>query len=167
MSELSVGQLKGLPVNSNVVTVPAGHKLYAPGHVLQVVQATTTTQTSTTSTSFVDTALTASITPSSTSSKVLIIVDAVMEIASSAEMWSTIFRGTVTGTNLGNGNSGFGRIYMPVSQANTFLSISYLDSPSTTSSQQYMLAIRRAAGGTVYANANAATSTMTLMEIAA
>ncbi len=36
MSELSVGQLKGLTVNNNVITVPSGHTLYAPGHVIQV-----------------------------------------------------------------------------------------------------------------------------------
>lgn len=36
MSELSVGQLKGLTVNSNIITVPTGHKLYAPGSVVQV-----------------------------------------------------------------------------------------------------------------------------------
>ena len=37
MSELSVGQLKGLTVNNNTITVPSGHKLYAPGSVVQVV----------------------------------------------------------------------------------------------------------------------------------
>jgi hypothetical protein len=36
MSELSVGQLKGLTVNSNTITIPSGHKLYAPGSVVQV-----------------------------------------------------------------------------------------------------------------------------------
>lgn len=36
MSELTVGQLRGLPINNNVITVPAGHQLYAPGSVVQV-----------------------------------------------------------------------------------------------------------------------------------
>jgi hypothetical protein len=36
MSELSVGQLRGLTVNNNVITVPSGHTLYAPGSVVQV-----------------------------------------------------------------------------------------------------------------------------------
>jgi hypothetical protein len=36
MSELSVGQLKGLTVNDNTITVPSGHKLYAPGSIVQV-----------------------------------------------------------------------------------------------------------------------------------
>jgi hypothetical protein len=36
MSELTVGQLRGLTVNNNVITVPSGHTLYAPGTVVQV-----------------------------------------------------------------------------------------------------------------------------------
>jgi hypothetical protein len=36
MSELSVGQLKGLLANDNVITVPSGHTIYAPGSVVQV-----------------------------------------------------------------------------------------------------------------------------------
>ena len=36
MSELTVGQLRGLTVNNNVITVPTGHILYAPGSVVQV-----------------------------------------------------------------------------------------------------------------------------------
>jgi hypothetical protein len=36
MSELSVGQLKGLLANNNVITVPSGHTIYAPGSVVQV-----------------------------------------------------------------------------------------------------------------------------------
>ena len=37
MSELTVGELRGLPVNSNTINVPSGHTLYAPGHVIQVI----------------------------------------------------------------------------------------------------------------------------------
>jgi hypothetical protein len=44
------------------------------GSVIQVVQAKTTTDTNITSSSFVDTTLTASITPSSSSSKILVMV---------------------------------------------------------------------------------------------
>ena len=36
MSELTVGQLKGLTINNNVISIPAGHTLYAPGSVVQV-----------------------------------------------------------------------------------------------------------------------------------
>ena len=50
----------------------------AGGKVLQVVNATTSTEVSNTATSYIDTGLTASITPSSTSSKVLIIIQQVL-----------------------------------------------------------------------------------------
>lgn len=40
MSELTVGELKGLAVNNNTITVPSGHRLYAPGSVVQVQYAT-------------------------------------------------------------------------------------------------------------------------------
>jgi hypothetical protein len=36
VSTLSVGNLQGLPTNSNVITIPAGHVLYAPGMIAQV-----------------------------------------------------------------------------------------------------------------------------------
>ena len=38
MSELAVGQLKGLASNSNVITVPTGHQLVQSGMTVQVVQ---------------------------------------------------------------------------------------------------------------------------------
>lgn len=52
MSELAVGQLKGLTVNNNTISVPSGHVLNAPGHVTQVVEVTFPTEWSTTSTSY-------------------------------------------------------------------------------------------------------------------
>jgi hypothetical protein len=73
MSELTVGQLRGLPVNNNIVTVPSGHELFAPGHVIQVVHASTTTQVSTTGSTFIDSGLTATITPKSASSRILVL----------------------------------------------------------------------------------------------
>ena len=75
MSELSVGQLRGLTVNSNVITVPNGHKLYAPGHVLQVVTASTSTRVSSSTTTLVPTGLEATITPLFTTSRILVMVN--------------------------------------------------------------------------------------------
>lgn len=45
MSTLSVGNLQGLPTNSNVITIPAGHVLYAPGMIAQVKWVRTDTRT--------------------------------------------------------------------------------------------------------------------------
>lgn len=72
MSELNVGQLKGLPVNSNVITVPVGETLYAPGHVIQTKHQFFSLNISTTSTSFVDTGMSISITPKSANSLIRI-----------------------------------------------------------------------------------------------
>lgn len=74
MSELSVGQLKGLTVNSNTITVPSGHKLYAPGSVVQVITATSgfTNQSITSTTPVALSGLSATITPKFANSKILI-----------------------------------------------------------------------------------------------
>lgn len=71
MSELSVGQLKGLPVNENVINVPAGHVFNAPGHITQVVEVQFPTQWSTTSTSY-SLLTSASITLKKSTSKVFV-----------------------------------------------------------------------------------------------
>ena len=36
MSSLTTGSLRGLPVNNNIITIPSGHTLYAPGMIAQV-----------------------------------------------------------------------------------------------------------------------------------
>lgn len=134
------------------------------GKVLQVVQATTTTEVSTTSTSVVTTGLTASITPSSASSKILIYAS-LPAGATNANFWIGIFslhRGTVAGTSLGN----FTSVFSASSQIQLPVSIHYLDSPATTSSTQYTVGMRVAnSAATVFAQSNAYSSVITLMEI--
>ena len=46
MSELTVGQLKGLTVNNNVISIPTGHTLYAPGSIVQVINVNNVTRSS-------------------------------------------------------------------------------------------------------------------------
>ena len=73
------------------------------GTVLQVVNATYSIQTSTTSTTFVSTGLTATITPTSSSNKILCIYSTGAQNNSSANGSKfTLFRGTVSETNLGH-----------------------------------------------------------------
>jgi hypothetical protein len=45
MSELSVGQLRGLTVNNNIVTVPSGHTISASGSIVQTIQTVDSTTT--------------------------------------------------------------------------------------------------------------------------
>ena len=119
------------------------------GKIGQVVSSVFSTTFSTTSTSFVTTGHSASITPSSTSSKVLILLNG-GEAWNNNDVnygrWTTIYRGA---TDLGAGTNGLQKHY-----ANTFLSmphsINYLDSPSTTSSTTYTVYHRTQAGTTWY-----------------
>lgn len=136
------------------------------GSVLQVVSATYSTVVSTTSTSFVTTNLTASITPTSSSSKILILVSLPMYVASASYSGTmTVFRGTVSGTNLGDATWGFANIFNGAASSQ---SCNYLDSPATTSSTTYTVAIKTEnAAATVYSSPNGQKSTITLMEIAA
>jgi hypothetical protein len=181
MSELSVGQLRGLTVNDNVITMPAGHKLSAPGHVVQVVSIAKTDVFSTTSTSFVDiTGFSISITPTSATSKIFAIVDG--NIGSQDGVVATRIRllrnttaisiGDASGTRIlasSEGLSASGNHMTPVA-------ISFLDSPATSSATTYKLQMATTGGGqTSYLNRGTAdpdgygvrsASSITLMEIA-
>jgi len=133
------------------------------GKVLQVVSATTNTQVNTTSATFVTSGLTATITPTSTSSKVLIITS--MSIRSTSNVgYVTLFRGSVAGTNLVT-NTGLIVIY---TGGNVYGngSTNFLDSPATVSAQVYTVGIRSAGGSTTTAQVDN-TSSMVLMEIGA
>lgn len=139
--------------------------------VLQVVNATYQTQESTTSSSWTATSLSASITPSSTSSKILIFFGAFMHSPNNTTAGlATVFRGNASGTNLGSsasGDYGFGGPYNGgTGGCRAVISASYLDSPSTTSSQLYTVAFRSESGSSVLFSASNAKSTLTLMEIA-
>lgn len=134
------------------------------GKVLQVVQNTYSVETTSTSSSFVSTGLSASITPSSSSSKVLVM--AATSGRSGYTNIMTIFRGTVSGTNLGNGNSGMVLLYTG-GEIRGQVALQYLDSPATTSSQTYTLGMRSSNGTGIYAQENNGQAVMILMEIAA
>jgi len=137
------------------------------GSVLQVVNATYNTSFTTTSTSFQATGLTASITPTSSTSKILILVSQELYQSTAANSGiMTIYRGSTSGTNLGNSTFGFASNYTLATSIACGASVIYLDSPATTSSTTYITAIRTE-GGSVITCANAQVATITLMEIAA
>jgi hypothetical protein len=145
--------------------------LNATGSVLQVVPIKYNTQQSTSSTAYQNTNMTGSITPSSSSSKILVMFSGVAYAdVAAAHAVITIFRGNNTGTILDLGGAsgmGFGAAYAGGSAVKNNVVAFVVDSPSTTSSVTYTVAIKRSAGsGTVYLNVNSGTSTMTLMEIA-
>ena len=136
------------------------------GTVLQVVQATTTTTTSTTSSTYVAiTNLTASITPTSSTNKILIIVNvSIYGQSSSTEGAITIYR---NGADLSTG-TGFADMYAGSSDFIMQAPMLYLDSPATTSSTTYAAYMKKTQGASnLQANFRNTTSTIILMEIAA
>lgn len=129
------------------------------GKVLQAVMGTYAVQTDFSTASYVDTGLTATITPSSTSSKILVLVNQ-----------SALFRtaGSVYGEiRLARDASLFVRIVGEFQAANGGSgSTSYLDSPNTTSAVIYKTQCF-ASGATMQLQRNSSVSTIVLLEIAA
>jgi hypothetical protein len=138
------------------------------GSVLQVVSSYTTTQValSSSQTSYTDTGLSCVITPSSTSSSILIIahqsfgknnydtqIDAQLVRASTVVLPNWLNDDVRTGDTQG--------LYLPPA------ALVHVDSPSTTSATTYKTQFRNAAGaGTVYVNNNSGHAKIILMEIA-
>lgn len=119
--------------------IPAGA---SGGGIIQIVQATSTSQFTTTSTTFVDvTGLSASITPRSTNSKILIIANISYSTASSS--FNTFLQLAKGGSALSgaNGATGFagGRNDGVIGP---WGAISFIDSPATTSSTTYSVQVR-------------------------
>lgn len=168
------------------LTLPTGATGF--GKVLQVVQTTKTDTYTTTSTSFgTVTGLTASITPTSSSSKVLIMVQLSFSLGGGTfndayghfkvtRGGTDIYRGDAAGSRVRAVFGGQNRTDAP--NATVGGSIVYLDSPATTSSTTYQVESRAAtSNGGVYINrgvsdsdadvATRAASSITLMEIGA
>jgi len=133
--------------------------LYGSGNaVIQVVTGTyqSTNGFSTSSTSFVATPLAVTITPQSTNSKVLITVSTPSYFGSSTNAWFTIYRNS---TNLATGSSPQSMVAQYSGSSGTVMpiNISFLDSPSTTSSTTYTLYVQ-VSGNTVQVNFSASGS---------
>ena len=148
------------------------------GKILQVVSQNLTTQMSTASTSYVDSGLTASITPSSTSNKILILINIGVSIDGDHNGYLKLLRDSteINSGSGGNNNSLFGvngnstaSRYAPMMEACNFL-----DSPSTTSAITYKVQVRSHNGGfTMYINRRSndtnfgVASNITLLEVEA
>jgi hypothetical protein len=137
------------------------------GSVLQVVNAIQSSAVSTTSATFVDTGLSASITPKFSTSKILVIVTQVI--------YSGGTSGVVSATQLLRGSTPIVvEGYCFYVGDNFYRSaFNYLDSPSTTSATTYKTQFRKLTGGgsnITYCYGDGAGQTnccITLMEIAA
>lgn len=169
----------GIGSTGQVLTVAGGVPTWATpagggGKVLQVVSAQTTTKVTIASTSLTDTGITASITPTSSTSKILVII-AANAYASAAvdntQVGAALLRGATTLQTwdssknflviVGGGSTGY-------LAANN--SVVYLDSPATTSSITYKLQSNTqstANSRQVVYQEGGSPGTITLMEIGA
>jgi len=147
------------------------------GKILQVVQATYSTATTIASTTLTDTGLSASITPSATSSKVLVFVTQQLRHNRGSNSRSgdiTILRST---TDIWANHTGNLAAYYSLqtgsitnNQYNMPISMHYLDSPSTTSATTYKIQVKvdtTANTQEMIAQENSALSSMILMEVGA
>ena len=163
----------GIGTAGQVLTVNAGAT--APewktpagggGKVLQVVQATYSTQTVSTSSTYVDTGLTASITPTLATSKVLVIANqnGVLKNDQNSANGANI-RLVRTSTTLMT-QTIVGRTETAISNKIGSTNFVYLDSPATTSSITYKTTFANNYNGSdVQVQQNSDMSTITLLEI--
>ena len=156
-------------VAGNILTAAQLNNLRGAFRVLQVVSASSSTNVSTSSTTYVTSGLSATITPSATSSKILIYAYSALYMANATGVGDfTLFRGTVAGTNLATGTpASFGSIFA-VNTAYIPATPFFLDSPSTTSATTYTLGIKcESASNTMRAQAFDRMGQIVLMEISA
>ena len=160
-----------LRVNSGA-TAPEWFTPAGGGKVLQVVYASTNTITTIATTSYTDTTLTATITPSLATSKVLVIYDLALQASrlnTDAGGLMQLLRGATVIQNRANlpdfNIVGASQVYFTLSHG-----ASYLDTPNTTSATTYKIQARTgntANSGQVVAQQNNTISTITLLEIGA
>jgi hypothetical protein len=172
----------GLLPNANIEAVAASKltgqvaDANAPsGSVLQVVSTIKTDTFSMTGGLTDITGLTATITPISASSKIMIFVNSFQSNSSSSGLTTyNLLRGATNicqPSNTGLAFSGSANVYIQNVDSIFPFSISFLDSPATTSATTYKVQVKSNTG-TVYINRretadSAMPSTITLMEIAA
>ena len=149
-------------------TQATGLKWATPSQkIVQVVSASYSTATSTTSTTYVDSGLTASITPTSASSTILIIINqnGLERSNTSANqcMGIRLLRASTVIAQIATNQD-----FTGTAQNHYFggASISFMDSPATTSATTYKTMFNQNAGsGTVTTQIDSNVSTIVLMEI--
>jgi hypothetical protein len=144
-------------------TTPSG------GKIVQVVSASYSTPTTSTSGTFVDTGLTATITPTSASNTILVMVaqNGLSRDATSATQ--------CMGIRLVRGSTTIAKIAQNLDFSNSILnhyfgtaSINYVDSPATTSATTYKTTFNQQSGtGTMTTQIDNSVSTIILMEVSA
>ena len=163
--QVTAGKLNStLDLTGKTVTLPSG----VGGKVLQVVQDTATATFTQPSATYAGNGLSATITPASTSNKILILVSGAMyQSSSSQHSIATVFRGGVSsGTDLSpvGGGHGMADCYSGASGVIVNVSISFVDSPTTDVAVTYEVATKVTNGSAIFPVNNGLCS-ITLLEI--
>jgi len=135
------------------------------GSVLQVVNAIYASQSESYANAWIDTGLTVSITPTKSSSKIFVMASLPSRNGGTSDVnaLTTIFRDS---TNLGNSTWGLGTIKTTSIAVHSIMTMTYLDSPATTSSTTYKVSVYP--GGVQFQWCGAGShAVITVMEIAA
>ena len=167
----------GIGTSGQVLTVSGGLPTWASASgsaskLVQVVTATYSTETTISSTSYTDSGLSASITPTSSSNKILVMIHQPFEASRSSnafKMYGQIVRGSTAVLN----NPEFARFgAWPQSNINTFAASGngtwvYVDSPATTSSTTYktQYKVNGDGGDSITLQILSATAQIILMEV--
>ena len=157
---------------TNTLTLPASTGTLVTtatsGKVLQVVTANYSTQATSSTTTYADTGLTATITPSLSTSKVLVVVHQNGGFASAGATTNGLLAKLLRGaTDLAVFCESVGYTATALQQYVATASITYLDSPATTSATTYKTQFKNvsATSVAVFQAGGLSTSTITLMEI--
>jgi hypothetical protein len=161
MSTLRVDNLNAR--TGTKITVPTGTTLYAPGHVLQVVQGWSDTYVTGSSLTWVAAPATVTITPTTTSSKILVSFSASMTGSTGQEcLWRLKRNTTVIGSSAASATTtGICSTWTNGADWNSSPAFcQYLDSPSTTSAITYSFEayFQDAGGGSMRIGRSSATS---------
>ena len=173
MSTLKVGTIADHANGNSAITIdssgntsiPSGRVLNAPGHILQVKQSFIDTVITSGSTSFVTSGVAVVITPTSTSSKILLTSSiGGFYMAQNDDIYATIYRGS---TNLGVGTANcFFYVHNDNAQARYGSgSMEFLDSPNTTSATTYTIFYRTGNSTAVQINRADTGLFLTAMEV--
>tara|TARA_R100001440_G_scaffold51774_1_gene71716 strand:+ start:14 stop:472 length:459 start_codon:yes stop_codon:yes gene_type:complete len=139
----------------------SGNGVNIPGHVLQVKEAEYSTQTDISSTSYADLGLSVSITPTSSSSKILVITNVHSYVNGTGLIGVNVVRDS---TQIVEASKALGF----ADNSSTVTALTKLDSPGTTSATTYKIQVKKtAATGTMRINQQDGGSRITVMEIGA
>ena len=137
----------------------------SPGKVLQIVNATTTTETSSATSTYIDSTLTATITPTSATSTILVFAFLDCQKENNSSMKSRLVRGATEIATMANQSAFTGTA--DTNNVGT-VAITYQDSPATTSATTYKVQFASLSNNSqVSAQAGTGRSSITLMEIGA